>query len=107
MTPRVFNSETTSELAKSTESVKASVPVNKRSSPEKVPNDSPPMDLASCSEIQYEVKDGTHGVAYSLNDGESGWTPVVGKKKRRHVPDYIRCRFPPDHPIHNSPEPDI
>ena len=29
------------------------------------------------------MKDGIHGVSYSLNDGESGWPPVVGKKKRR------------------------
>ena len=70
----------------------------------KVSNGSQPVDLASCSEIQYEVKDGIHGVAYSLNDGESGWTPVVGKKKKRRVPDYIRRRFLLDHPIHNSPE---
>ena len=48
-----------------------------------------------CSEIQYEVKEGVHGEAYNL-DGESSWTPVVGKKKRR-VPDFIKRRFPPDH----------
>ena len=102
--PRISNSEITPELAKSIESVKVSVQNNEHSSSEIVSNNSPPVDLASCSEIQYEVKDGINGVAYSLSEGDSGWTPVVGKKRR--VPDYIRCRFPPDHPIHNSPESD-
>ena len=60
------------------------------------------MDLATCSEVQYEVKDGIHGVSYNYCDGESGWTPVVGRKKRRRVPDYIKRIFSPDHPIPNT-----
>ena len=64
--------------------------------------DGPSVDLTSCSKIQYEVKDGVHGVAYSLVDGESGWAPVVGKKKKRRIPDLMKHRFPPDHPIHGS-----
>ena len=30
------------------------------------------------------------------------WTPVVGKKKKRSVPDFIERRFPPDHPVRTS-----
>ena len=84
-----------------------SVPINEHSSPEVAANEGPPVDLATCSEIQYEVKEGIHGVAYS-HDGERGWTPVVGKKKKRCVPDFIKCRFPPDHPVctSNSPKSD-
>ena len=61
-------------------------PINEHSSPENV---SSPLsvDLATCSEVQYEVKDGIHGVSYNRCDSESGWTPVVG---RRRVPDYIK-----------------
>ena len=97
------NSETaTPKLAKPAESAnEPNVPINEHSSPEIVSNQEPPVDLAICSEIHYEVKEGVHGVAYSLDD-ESGWTPVVGKKKRRHVPDRIKRRFPPDHPIHTT-----
>ena len=109
----IFNSETTLKLAKPTKSVlhandsETNVPINEHSSPEIVSNEGSSVDLATCSEIQYEVKEGVHGVAYNL-DGESGWTPVVGKKKRRCVPDFIKRKFPPDHPIRtaNSSESD-
>ena len=74
--------------------------VSQHSTPEVVANEGPSVDLAICSEIQYEVKEGIHGVAYS-HDGERGWTPVVGKKKRC-VPDFIKRRFPPDHPVRTS-----
>ena len=62
------------------------------------------MDLATCSEIQYEVKEGIHGVAYS-HDGERDWTPVVGKKKKSCIPDFIKRRYPADQPF-NSPKSD-
>ena len=63
------------------------------------------IDLAACSEVQYEVQDGVHGVSYrwSKDDEQSSWTPVVGRrKKRRPVSEYLRCRFPPDHAVHHS-----
>ena len=63
------------------------------------------IDLAACSEVQYEVQDGVHGVSYrcSKDDEQSSWTPVVGRRKKRgHVSDYLRCRFPPDHAVHHS-----
>ena len=63
------------------------------------------IDLAACSEVQYEVQDGVHGVSYrcSKDDEQSSWTPVVGRRKKRgHVSDYLRYRFPPDHAVHHS-----
>ena len=65
------------------------------------------MSLTNCSEIHYEVKEGVHGVTFNfILEDESRWTPIVGKKTRRRVSDFIKCRFPPDHPAHttNSPE---
>jgi hypothetical protein len=62
------------------------------------------VDLAACSNVQYEVKDGVHGVSYrcSSDDGNS-WTPVVGRRKKRGpVPEYLRRRSPPDHRVHHS-----
>ena len=33
----------------------------------------------------------------------TGWTPAVGRRqKRRPVPDFVRRKFPPGHPIHHS-----
>ena len=50
------------------------------------------------------VRGGVHGVSYHFsNDEGTGWTPVVGRRqKRRPVPDFVRHRFPPGHPIHRS-----
>ena len=61
-------------------------------------------DLAACSEVQYEVQDGVHGVSYrcSNDDEQSSWTPVVGRMKRGPASDYLRCGFPPDHPVYHS-----
>ena len=101
-------SKTTPKLAEPTKSLcklmKLSVPINEHSSPEVAVNEGPPVDLATGSEIQYEVKEGIHGVAYS-HDGERGWIPVVGKKKKRCIPDFIKRRFPPDHPVRTSNSP--
>ena len=62
------------------------------------------VDLAACSDVQYEVKDGVHGVSYRCSsDDDSSWTPVVGRRKKGGpVPEYIRRRFPPDHRVHHS-----
>ena len=87
---RVSNYETT-VLATSkaaTEPVKVNSLIDEHSSPENVSSPSHLVDLASCSEVQYEMKDGIHGVSYNHCDGESGWTPVVGRRKRRSVPSY-------------------
>ena len=102
---KVISTSDYTYLAEPTKSIlqadEVSVPINEHSSPEVVANEGPSVDLATCSEIQYEVKEGIHGVAYS-HDGERGWTPVVGKKKKRCVPDFIKRRFPPDHPVRTS-----
>ena len=97
----ISTSKTNPKLAEPTKSLlqadEVSVPINEHSSPEVAAK----LDLAACSEIQYEVKEGIHGVAYS-HDGERGWIPVVGKKKKRCIPDFIKRRFPPDHPVRTS-----
>jgi hypothetical protein len=48
------------------------------------------------------MKDDVHELSLTNHRGEQGWTPVIGKKKKRTVPDYIKRRFPPEPPIHNQ-----
>ena len=62
------------------------------------------LNLETCTEVQYESRDGVHGVSYHVaEEGEQGWTPVVGKRKKRgHVPCFVRRRFPSDHQIQDS-----
>ena len=71
------------------------------------PDEDPVVDLTVCSDINYEVREGVHGVTYCCEaedeSREAKWTPVVAKKRKRKyapVPDFIHRRFPPDHPIH-------
>ncbi len=51
--------------------------------------DSPAVDLAECTNIQYAMKDGVHGVSYTGHFEEQGWTPVVGRR-RRSIPDFVK-----------------
>ena len=57
-----------------------------------------PVDLKLCSEVNYEKKGCVHGVSYCNNCGEAGWTPVVGRKRRRpqNLPQAFLRRLPPD-----------
>ena len=66
------------------------------------------LNLETCTEVQYESRDGVHGVSYHVaEEGEQGWTPVVGKRKKRgHVPCFVRRRFPSDHQIQDNPSSD-
>ena len=60
-------------------------------------------DLAKCTNVTYEVRDGVHGVSYhQAATKETSWTPVVAKRKKHRIPHYVRRRFPPDHPIHRD-----
>jgi hypothetical protein len=60
--------------------------------------DSPAVDLAECTNIQYAMKD---GVSFTGHLKEQGWTPVVGRRRRRSIPNFVKRQFPPDHPIHH------
>jgi len=88
-----------SVLATLESSRSAVTPITAHSSPTRSPNlkssvthDSPCVDLAACSDAQYEVKDGVHGVSYSCSSDQSNWTPVVGRRKKRGpIPDFIQC----------------
>ncbi len=55
-----------------------------------------------------EIRDGEHGVSFRQTESsEAGWAPVVAKRRKNiPVPQYVRHRFPPDHPIHVVPDPD-
>ena len=45
------------------------------------------VDLSVCSDINYEVREGVHGVTYRYEAGdEANCTPVVTKKKRKYAP---------------------
>ena len=74
----------------------------------KTPQSTAVVDLTKCALVEYEVRDGEHGVSFRQTESsEAGWTPVVAKRRRKiPVPQYVRHRFPPDHPIHAVPDPD-
>ena len=80
----------------------SSITMSNNSSCPTMSNNSPVVDLAECSNLQYVNKDGVHGVSYTNHLGEPGWTPVIGRKRKRTIPSYIKRRFPPDHPIHKQ-----
>ena len=44
----------------------------------------PSIDFQNCDEVTYEKKDDIHGVSYTDENGLAGWTPVVGRKKKKH-----------------------
>ena len=55
----------------------------------------PEVNLVSCANVCYEKKDGTHGVSYLDSSNQTGWTPVVGKRRKKtSVPQYMLRRFP-------------
>ena len=56
-----------------------------------------PFDLTDCKDISYEMKGQLHGVSYTVDEsGATGWTPVVGRKKKRRLPEGFLRRLPPD-----------
>ena len=59
---------------------------------------SPSIDLQNCDEVTYEKKDDIHDVSYNDENGLAGWTPVVGRKKKKHChrPEMFLRRFPPE-----------
>ena len=43
------------------------------------------------------MKGQLHGVSYTVNEsGATGWTPVVGRKKKRRLPEGFLRRLPLD-----------
>ena len=61
------------------------------------PGDS--VDLTSCSNVNFEIRDGCPGVRYQdPDDNKAGWTPVVDRRRRKkRLPDFVLRRFSPDH----------
>ena len=58
-----------------------------------------PVDLKTCNVIKYEKKGNcVHGVSYNDEGGVTGWTLVVGRKKRlpQNLPQAFLRRLPPD-----------
>ena len=61
------------------------------------------VDLTTCSEVQFELRDGVPGVCYQDTENTAGWTSVFGRRRKRpQVPSYVLCRFPPDHPLRRN-----
>ena len=61
------------------------------------------IDLTSCSNVNFEIKDGCPGLNYQDTENVAGRTPVVGRRKKRKIsklPEYVLRRFPPEHPFH-------
>ena len=45
---------------------------------------SSPFDLMDCKDVSYEMKGQLHGVSFTVEEsGATGWTPVVGRKKKQ------------------------
>ena len=54
------------------------------------------IDLLSCTNVSYEKRGDTHGVSYRDSANKCGWTPVVGRRKKKTpLPEYVLRRFPP------------
>ena len=62
------------------------------------------VDLATCLNVSFELRDGQAGVRFEDSaSNTSGWTPVVGRRKKRpRLPPHVLRRFPPDHPLRQS-----
>ena len=61
------------------------------------------VDLTTCSEVQFELRDGVPGVCYQDTANTAGWTPVIGRRtKRTQLPSYVLRRFPADHPLRRN-----
>ena len=61
------------------------------------------IDLTSCCNVNFEMRDGCPGVRYQDSDDMAGWTPVVGRRrKKKRLPDFVLRRFPPDHPMRKT-----
>lgn len=61
------------------------------------------VDLTTCSNVDFEIRDGCPGVSYHDPENVAGWTPVVGRRRRRReLPDFVLRRFPPDHPMRKA-----
>ena len=56
---------------------------------------SSPFGLTDCKDVSYEMRGQLHGVSYT-ESGATGWTPVVGRKKKRRLPEGFLHRLPPD-----------
>ena len=61
------------------------------------------VDLTTCSEVQFESRDGVPGVCYQDTENTAGWTSAIGRhRKRPQLPSYALCRFPPDNPLRRN-----
>ena len=58
---------------------------------------SKPLSLNLCSNVQYDKRGEVHGVTYCTEEGEEGWTPVRGRRRvKRTIPLHlVRRRAPP------------
>jgi len=54
------------------------------------------IDLLSCADVIYEKRGDVHGVSYCDLSNSCGWTPVVGRRKKKTpLPEHVLRRFPP------------
>ena len=86
-------------------SMPSAVPGNSLSSSNsEFESESVSVNLTTCSNVSFEARDGHSGVRYTSNSDEiPGWTPVIGRRRKRpQLPPFCVTvrRFPPDHPIH-------
>ena len=62
-----------------------------------------PIDAHCPTSDGIESRDGVPGVCYLDTENTAGWTPVIGRRKKRpQLPSYVLHRFPPDHPLRRN-----
>ena len=88
----------TTESSKSTPSATSA-----RGFPQPTSGTNTDVDLTTCSEVQFELRDGVPGVCYQDTENTAGWTPVISRRRKRpQLPSYVLHRFPPDHPLRRN-----
>ena len=88
----------TTESSKSTPSATSA-----RGFPQPTSGTNTDVDLTTCSEVQFELRDGVPGVCYQDTENTAGWTPVISRRRKRpQLPSYVLRRFPPDHPLRRN-----
>ena len=84
--PALATSESTVTPINAHPSPERALPPPKSTSEASLTRDSSCVDLQTCSDVQYEVRDGVHGVSYHFSSDEgTGWTRSSGQKTAKEA----------------------
>ena len=84
--PALAISESTVTPINAHPSPERALPPPKSTSESSLTHDSSCVDLKTCFDVQYEVRDGVHGVSYHFSSDEgTGWTRSSGQKTEKEA----------------------